>query len=103
MLKGHKSDVFICTWNPRADLVASGSGDGTARIWHSPDSFANYPPSHIDTNCLTLNHRSAGQVEDSQADVTSIDWDSSGTFLATGCYDGVARVWLNDGKFLREF
>lgn len=72
ILKGHKSDVFICTWNPRVDLIASGSGDGTARIWHSPDSFAPYAPSHIETSCLVLNHKNPVQLEDSQADVTSI-------------------------------
>jgi hypothetical protein len=26
MLKGHTSDVFICSFNPRIDLIASGSG-----------------------------------------------------------------------------
>jgi transducin (beta)-like 1 len=101
ILKGHKSDVFICAFNPRDDLVASGSGDGTARIWRSPDNFAPYSPSHVETNCLVLNHRNPAQLEDSQADVTSIDWDSSGNFLATGCYDGVARIWSRDGEFNR--
>jgi hypothetical protein len=26
--------VFICAWNPKQDLLASGSGDSTARIWN---------------------------------------------------------------------
>jgi transducin (beta)-like 1 len=33
-LRGHESEVFICAWAPNANLLASGSGDSTARIWN---------------------------------------------------------------------
>lgn len=32
-LTGHTSEVFICKWNPKADIIASGSGDSSARLW----------------------------------------------------------------------
>ena len=38
ILRGHESEVFICAWNPASDLLASGSGDSTARIWNMSES-----------------------------------------------------------------
>ena len=40
-LRGHDSEVFICAWAPNADLLASGSGDSTARIWNLQVIFAS--------------------------------------------------------------
>lgn len=34
VLRGHESEVFICAWNPSTDLLASGSGDSTARYFY---------------------------------------------------------------------
>lgn len=36
-------------------------------------------------------------------DVTSISWSSSGNFLATGCYDGITRVWHSNGSIFYTF
>ena len=36
-LAGHTSEVFICAWSPSSLLLASGSGDSTARIWTCPE------------------------------------------------------------------
>lgn len=34
---------------------------------------------------------------DTYKDVTCVQWSPNGAFLATGCYDGVIRVWNSDG------
>ena len=34
----------------------------------------------------------------SNKDVTSLDWNSDGDLLATGSYDGFARIWSTNGK-----
>ncbi|XP_017460595.1 PREDICTED: F-box-like/WD repeat-containing protein TBL1Y, partial [Rhagoletis zephyria] len=89
-LRGHESEVFICAWNPTSDLLASGSGDSTARIWNM----------HDPNNHLILRHciQRGGAEVPSNKDVTSLDWNSDGTLLATGSYDGFARIWTTEGR-----
>lgn len=69
ILRGHESEVFICAWNPMRDLLASGSGDSTARIWDMSD---NAPSSQQ----LVLRHciNKGGAEVPSNKDVTSLDW-----------------------------
>lgn len=42
-----------------------------------------------------LKHFAKGN--DKAKDVTTLDWNGDGTLLATGSYDGLARIWSKDG------
>merc|ERR1712137_1399163 len=89
VLKGHSFDVFTCEWNPRKSIIASGSGDGTARLWKIlKDGSPSVPK--------ILEH-STGEDNQDNPDITTLDWNPSGTLLATGSYDGSARIWCYDG------
>jgi len=100
-LSGHESEVFICAWAPNSDLLASGSGDSTARIWNLDDASV----SNGETMVLRHTRRSDAHSPAptlANKDVTSLDWNSTGTQLATGSYDGYARIWSTDGKLVSD-
>lgn len=97
VLKGHTSEVFICAWNhSNPSLLASGSGDSTARIWNIPPG-----PSGIETAAQVPSPVEMLHMKNStekSKDVTTLDWNNDGHLLATGSYDGIARIWTDKGE-----
>lgn len=98
ILEGHADEAFACVWSPASSQLASGSGDGTARIWNLGQLSAG-PGRAVSTGSCQLAH-SVGETP-SKKDVTTMDWSGDGTRLATGSYDGIARIWSKDGELLK--
>ncbi|NXC83640.1 TBL1R protein, partial [Cercotrichas coryphoeus] len=74
--------------------VLRRSGDSTARIWNLSENSTSGSTQLVLRHCI----REGGQDVPSNKDVTSLDWNSEGTLLATGSYDGFARIWTKDGN-----
>jgi hypothetical protein len=73
-LKGHTGQVRSVSWSPDGTRLATGSLDGTAKVWDAAGG----------RELLTLKVH-AGEV--------SVSWSPDGMRLATGSEDGTAKVW----------
>ncbi|ORY27896.1 WD40-repeat-containing domain protein [Naematelia encephala] len=93
----HRDVVSCLAWNPKnRDVLATASSDGTARLWdfHSDDSL---PPTALSLSKkpTVIHHKS---IESSKKIVTALSWHPDGTVLATGCQDGVGRLFTPSGQ-----
>ncbi|EJD48488.1 WD40 repeat-like protein [Auricularia subglabra TFB-10046 SS5] len=90
----HDGDVYCSSWNmadPRT--YATGSKDGTVRIWDVPSSSSEpiKCAAVLKAENVTIRNPNGKQ------DIISLDWNRYGTLIATGDYDGHLRVWKKDG------
>src|ERR1700710_1796955 len=75
ILTGHTHYVFGIAISPNGRILASASGDNTARLWDLENSQPiGLPIQHEDK-------------------VTSVSFSTDGNLLATGCWDKNAYTW----------
>ena len=84
-LEGHSGYVWSVAFHPTANLLATGSRDRTAKLWHfSPDGSAE---NNISAVCVAT-------LEGHSSDVRSVAFHPTANLLATGSTDNTAKLWL---------
>jgi WD40 repeat protein len=82
---GHSGTVWDAAFSPDGEMLASGSVDGTVKIWQKKDGQI----------ARTLQHPMG---------VTALAYSPDGNYLATGSYDSYVRLWrVADGALLKTF
>ncbi|KAK1410295.1 hypothetical protein QVD17_36830 [Tagetes erecta] len=96
-LQGHTAEVYTCVWSPAGFLLASGSGDATARIWRLAEKTSSSSLINRLADERVLMH-SMNTPSGKGKEVTTLDWNFDGSLLATGSHDGLARIWNTNGE-----
>ncbi len=72
---GHRSGVLAVAFHPFEPLLATASGDGTARLWSLSDGTA------------------MATLDGHYGPVTGVAFSSDGRSLASSSTDGTVRLW----------
>jgi tetratricopeptide (TPR) repeat protein len=82
---GHTNCVMDATFNPDGSLVASGSCDGTVRLWDVK--------SVREIRALTRQHSESGPDDPDSNIVTSVNYSPDGRMLFVSYQDGDSEIW----------
>ncbi|MFN6537615.1 MAG: AAA-like domain-containing protein [Nostoc sp. EkiNYC01] len=82
VLKGHEAEVWEVAFSPDSRLIASVSGDGTAKLW-------------------TLDGKLLKTLKGHTAAVWRVAFSQDSKMVATGSGDNTVKLWTVDGKLLQ--
>lgn len=126
-LEGHSQRVNSVSVSPDGQLIASGSDDGTVKIWHSDGKFLhqleggeegdriNSVAFNPDGTLLAFassggavklwnpaNPKMVQTLAEQGEVVTETDWSNDGQILATSSWDGTVKLWNPVSKSLQR-
>mmetsp|Transcript_38402 Transcript_38402/g.96614 ORF Transcript_38402/g.96614 Transcript_38402/m.96614 type:complete len:331 (+) Transcript_38402:165-1157(+) len=91
-LVGHTGTIHDVCWAPNVGrtyhLIATGSKDGTVRIWKLNTRAGGKKSKVQEEACF----------DDHEAEVWRVEWNITGTVLASSGDDGVVRLWKANFK-----
>jgi len=123
-LKGHNSWVISVSWSPDGKTLASGSKDGTIKLWSRDGKLLQTLRGTTNDGVLSVSWspdrqaiasgRKDGTIQLWSRDGTpqkiltghndgffSVSWRPDGNTLASGSEGGTIKIWNRDGKFIK--
>ncbi|XP_043076943.1 probable E3 ubiquitin-protein ligase HERC1 [Puntigrus tetrazona] len=92
-LEGHQNRVSSCSWNTEQGLLATGSQDGTVRLWTVTPNTAELQHTH--TCSVSEDAQSSDGAMGSHL-LSAVSWSAGGTLLAA-FQNKLINIWTVNG------